>query len=291
MMIRQARLTGCVALFAAMIGASGCAVDTSSAESERTAEADAELVYGTWGKLVSTSANRCLDVRGGSLGGIVQIYNCTGASNQMWTFANPNGPIFTRLNASYALSNNPSYNYLNVAPYNAGSAQMFAMRTAEFPSATGFCLGFAGPSSPLPNNSAQVSACSAWDAQSLAFDESLRPIKNRNGDCLTGGGVSGTQVYFAGCGTKPNQNWQLSSNGSIRQNGLCLDIRGGSGYPGAAVQLYNCHGGSNQSWSIKGQLALAATGECLMTPTTANQTQVELANCAYAPNATWQFKW
>jgi hypothetical protein len=293
MIIGKAKLVGCVALVGTVLGASGCAVDTteSAADGESTAQGSEALAYGTWGKFVQTSSGRCLDVRGGSLAGTAQIFDCTGASNQLWTFSNPDGPIFTHLNSAYSLTNNPSYNYFSLAKYAIGaSAQSFTMSAPQFQSATGYCLGYVAPWDSGEANAANVVNCAGYEALNFTYDESLRPIKNRNGLCLTGGTVSGANAYFDTC-NKANQNWQLSSNGSIRQNGLCLDVRGGVGYPNAQVQVYGCNGGGNQSWSIKGQLMLQATGACLMTPNTNNQQQVELSSCAYAPNTQWQFKW
>ncbi|MCM2416445.1 RICIN domain-containing protein [Streptomyces sp. RKAG290] len=43
------------------------------------------------------------------------------------------------------------------------------------------------------------------------------------------------------------QQWTLTS-GTLRANGLCLDVTGGSTANGTLVGLWTCNGGANQQW-------------------------------------------
>ena len=46
------------------------------------------------------------------------------------------------------------------------------------------------------------------------------------------------------------QVWQLMSDGTIRHNGLCLDVAGASKAAGAKIDLWRCNGGANQWWAF-----------------------------------------
>ncbi len=62
----------------------------------------------------------------------------------------------------------------------------------------------------------------------------------------------GTKVEIWSCNGGANQQWQLSSNGTITgvQSGLCLDVTGASTSNGALVELWTCNGQSNQQWTL-----------------------------------------
>lgn len=67
--------------------------------------------------------------------------------------------------------------------------------------------------------------------------------------CLTSGLVSGGAITAQPCTNAVNQRWGFQPNGTLRsENGMCLDIEGGSTANGARVLGFACHGGSNQQW-------------------------------------------
>jgi hypothetical protein len=289
-MKKTMRLVCCLALAGmTTMTANGCAVD--AANGENAEQSNEALAYGTWGTF--QLGGRCLDLQSGSSLGHLQAYDCNGGSNQKWTFANPNGPIISDTNGGIAATFLAGVNEFGVSKYAGYGTQLFTMPKAQFVSGANgsYCLSAGGP-----NNEAVVESCGYYDAQQWTFDESLTPIKNREGLCLTTSQAqSEASVYFTACGaygTAGHQNWQLSSNGSIRQNGYCLDIRGGSAYPGAAVQIYNCNSGNNQRWKITGQLDVPAYGACMGVATTAlNAQPTALISCTPTSNNTWSFVW
>ena len=63
--------------------------------------------------------------------------------------------------------------------------------------------------------------------------------------------AAGTRVDIWDCNGGANQQWTLSSNGTVvgRESGLCLDVTGAGTANGTAVELWGCTGGSNQQWT------------------------------------------
>jgi hypothetical protein len=75
------------------------------------------------------------------------------------------------------------------------------------------------------------------------------------GKCLDVSGNStadGAKVQLWSCNGGANQNWQASTDGSLRnpRSGKCLDVSGGGSSDGTLVNLWSCHGGANQKWTL-----------------------------------------
>lgn len=79
-------------------------------------------------------------------------------------------------------------------------------------------------------------------------------IKNPfNGMCVTASGTgstNGTQVVAAACGGDSSQQWTAYSDGTLRINGECLDVTGGSNAIGAIADLWSCDAAASQRWKI-----------------------------------------
>ena len=130
------------------------------------------------------------------------------------------------------------------------------------------------------------------------FDESASPLRIGGGCASTTSTASGSAIVIQPCTGGANQQWAFGANGSIRQAGRCLDVRGGTAALGVAIQLYDCHGGDNQRFTVKGTLVNAESNRCLDLPQnlgqpdTRNQTGVVMAACwANAQGQQWTFHW
>jgi alpha-galactosidase len=73
------------------------------------------------------------------------------------------------------------------------------------------------------------------------------------GKCLEvpANAAAGTRAQIWDCNGGANQRWTFNTNGTVSngQNGLCLDVNGGSTANGTAVIVWTCHGGTNQRWA------------------------------------------
>ncbi|MBL1101940.1 RICIN domain-containing protein [Streptomyces coffeae] len=70
--------------------------------------------------------------------------------------------------------------------------------------------------------------------------------------CVTGTGpegAQGTPVVIASCGGGDRQRWQLEGDGTIRQDGICVDAFNGYNDPGTPLQLWECAASTNQQWA------------------------------------------
>jgi hypothetical protein len=314
--MNSARMTTSALAAAVMMGSmtAGCAVDatdttdttdatgaTHASGGEQTAEAPQAFESGVAGELVAYGG-RCLDLQGGVLGNQVQIFNCSGGSNQEWTLGtDPEFYVGPKQPSNGALEERSSGDSagVTVAAFVQNlPSQLWTMPTVQIAGgASGLCMV---PGGAAYNNQVIVEPCSG---ASWTFDESngLFPIQATNGQgCLTasGTGASGSTLFVEPCGLSTHQNWTLVSGGTIRQGNLCADIRGGGG-AGTAVQVFNCNGGSNQSWRLSGQLVSVESNRCVSLPVynnqpdTGNATAVEMSTCLTPPAAwqTWTYKW
>lgn len=296
MMNWTSRVVGAGAIVGLLLAAAGC--DGMAVGDGATGESESALAYGTWGQLVGYGG-RCLDLRGGRLGDAVQLFDCNGGSNQQWTFSNPNGPVFNGVGYAVGLTElgNGIGENVTVRAWGSGPANArWTMPDAQFHTQEyGFCLRVGS------YNQLIVDQCFA-SGTFWTFDESLTPIRWADGRCVTSTGTAnGSEVILASCTGGANQNWQLSSGGTIRQAGLCLDVRGGIN-ESAVVQLFRCTGGSNQKWTISGHLADSLDGHCMAPPetrwgpVTATGTAVVMSACNsamawYWDPQSWTFRW
>jgi ricin-type beta-trefoil lectin protein len=67
------------------------------------------------------------------------------------------------------------------------------------------------------------------------------------------GRTNGTNVIIWDCNSRPNQQWNVNSDGTITgvQSGLCLDANGSGTTNATKIILWSCHGGGNQQWSLR----------------------------------------
>jgi hypothetical protein len=103
--------------------------------------------------------------------------------------------------------------------------------------------------------------------------------------------TNGNPVDIWSCNTSTAQQW-TPSNGSMVDNGMCLDVVGSaSTADGTLVDLWGCNGGANQVWEpqANGELLNPQSGKCLDDPalSTTPGTQLEIWDCNDGPNQQW----
>ncbi|WP_326550896.1 ricin-type beta-trefoil lectin domain protein [Micromonospora sp. NBC_01813] len=93
-------------------------------------------------------------------------------------------------------------------------------------------------------------------------------VGRETGLCVSvGAGTDGTQLTLQRCAENRSQWWEFRSDGTIRANGLCMDVAWGASEDGTAVQVAYCSGNPAQQWQgWQGRsttLVNPLTGKCL----------------------------
>src|SRR5579871_1797313 len=82
-------------------------------------------------------------------------------------------------------------------------------------------------------------------ARAAALQVATGPIALESGGCLT----AGSTVDVEQCNGWGTQTWTLTTDGSLHNNGMCLDVADGSIQAGAGLVVDACRTGANsQRW-------------------------------------------
>ncbi|MFF3460652.1 SDR family NAD(P)-dependent oxidoreductase [Streptomyces sp. NPDC002730] len=118
--------------------------------------------------------------------------------------------------------------------------------------AFGLCLEVAD-SSRREGTRLQIAGCTGRENQRFTrsgFQE-IRVFGDRCVAASSGpAAAKGDAVVTAECDGNRHQQWSLDQDGSVRQDGLCMDVRNGSEVSGAPIQLWDCGTGGDQEWWI-----------------------------------------
>jgi hypothetical protein len=84
-------------------------------------------------------------------------------------------------------------------------------------------------------------------------------------DNLDGKAVNGNKISLWTCDSTSSQQWTLPGDGTVRNNGYCLDVRGAGKTKGTIVQLYKCNGTVAQQWKVNSDKSVVNpnSGLCL----------------------------
>ncbi|MFC0040441.1 ricin-type beta-trefoil lectin domain protein [Actinomadura rayongensis] len=99
-----------------------------------------------------------------------------------------------------------------------------------------------------------------------------------------------TQIVLNDCNEGTGQKWTVDTDGTIRAQGKCLDVRAGSSAAGTVVELYSCGGGANQQWTYDPATKnLKSLGQCLDASggATGNGTELIIWPCHTGTNQQW----
>ncbi len=200
-----------------------------------------------------TTNGLCLDVVGGSTsnGALVDLWTCTGASNQVWTIQN--GTIV----------NPASGRCLDDPGASATNGVQLDIKT---------CDGSLGQQWRVPSQGSVLSG-----------------VAGKCLDAFGGSTADKTKVDSYGCNPTSAQQWVVTNN-TLSFDGKCLDIANGATNNGAPVELYTCNGGANQVWTpVNGALVNPVSGRCLDLPggNTTNGTALDLWDCGGGSNQQW----
>ncbi|MEH1028392.1 ricin-type beta-trefoil lectin domain protein [Micromonospora profundi] len=117
-------------------------------------------------------------------------------------------------------------------------------------------------------------------------------VGKETGLCLSGGEGDGVRATVRKCQEVRNQWWSFSSDGTIRANGLCLDVAWGEKRDGAPVQSAHCTAVPAQKWEwieSNGRRSLfnRATDKCLDVDGHAPGAPMMIWICVFNPKQTF----
>ena len=248
-------------------------------------------------KQVGGSA-KCLDDPSGNTanGTVVQLWSCTGKSNQSWTVVQ-DGTLRTGGKCLQTVGNGTaSGTKLELEPCNVNDGlQMWQAATdgqlvnpqsnkclaASSAAAASVANGTKPVIEPCANSTSQPNEHWLRPAAPLASDQP--------GKCV---GTSGTEAVLATCTTSGWQHWQPQTDGTIRINGWCLAENGATA--GSTISLASCSGAGARTWKlvsagpIATELVNTASGLCAGDP--ASGTQLVIAACANTATTTWHLE-
>ena len=248
-------------------------------------------------KQVGGSA-RCLDDPSGNTanGTVIQLWSCTGKSNQNWTVVQ-DGTLRTGGKCLQTAGNSTATGTkLELEPCNVNDGlQMWEAATdgqlvnpqsnkclaASSAAAASVANGTKPVIEPCANSTSQPNEHWLRPAAPLASDQP--------GKCV---GTSGTEAVLATCTTSGWQHWQPQTDGTIRINGWCLAENGATA--GSTISLASCSGAGARTWKlvsagpIATELVNTASGLCAGDPATG--TQLVMAACANTATTTWHLE-
>jgi len=104
--------------------------------------------------------------------------------------------------------------------------------------------------------------------------------------------ASGSQLELAACRASADQRWRIDPDGTIRSQGMCMDVGTGSG-DGTPVVRDTCTGSASQIFDLNGSNDLTSTGTDFLCVDvtdrgTSSGTPLQLWQCTGTDNQKWK---
>jgi GH25 family lysozyme M1 (1,4-beta-N-acetylmuramidase) len=245
-------------------------------------------------KQVGGSA-KCLDDPSGNTanGTTIQLWSCTGKSNQSWTVVQ-DGTLRTGGKCLQTAGNSTASGAkLQLEPCNVNDGlQMWEAATDGqlVNPQSGRCLAASSAAAASVANGTKpvIETCA-----NSTSEHWLRPAaalaSGEPGKCV---GTSGTEAVLVTCANSGWQHWQPQTDGTIRINGWCLAENGSTA--GSTLSLASCSGAGARTWTLvsAGPIAteLVNTASHLCAGDPATGTQLVIAACANTATTTWHLE-
>nr|WP_277814857.1 ricin-type beta-trefoil lectin domain protein [Galbitalea soli] len=237
---------------------------------------------------------KCVDNDGPT--GNVQIWDCTGGSNQSWLLQADGSLVVNGVCMQLPAGQTANHTLVQTAPCSGAANQQWARGNfgAIVNVLSGRCLdvdysnytngqrlqvydcvgspnqAWVGPTRALPPSGAIV-----WDALSKCLDRDVASGRAQIWDCLGNG----------------NQTWTMNTDGTITTAGVCLEVPPGQTANHTLVDVASCTGSTNQQWTRVANQGLqnVAAGRCidLNYGDTTNGRQLQLYDCVGGANQYW----
>jgi GH25 family lysozyme M1 (1,4-beta-N-acetylmuramidase) len=234
-------------------------------------------------------SSKCLEDSGAktSNGAAVDLWSCTGKSNQSWTMAQ-DGTVRVLgkcLDAVGEGTANGTKLQLWACNSGDGAQQWLADSGSQLVNPqSGKCLYV--PSS----NAANGTRPELYNCANSTNDHWQRPaasvLSGNAGKCMA---VSGSTVVLANCANTSAQHWTESWNGTLQLGSKCLTATG------SGVSAGTCSGAATTKWQLRGvgtlpigtEIVSAGSGQCVTAPSASNGAKLAMQACAATDGATW----
>ncbi|WP_416903611.1 ricin-type beta-trefoil lectin domain protein [Micromonospora echinospora] len=107
-------------------------------------------------------------------------------------------------------------------------------------------------------------------------------VGKRTGFCLSSeAGSDGTLVVLRPCQEIKAHWWNIRTDGTVRSNGLCLDVAWGDKTEGTPVQMARCNGSKAQQWwhTTEGWFKNKNSNTCMAADGSSNGTPMVIGTC------------
>jgi hypothetical protein len=292
---RASAVTCSMFALAACFGSSAAPPD-----GERTQSASAAWSFTAMpGSIVSSWADKCLDVVGGLSveGAAIDMADCNGSAGQQWSFT-PIGEI-RALGKCLALTDDGTGNgtaarLYTCTPYAPTPSvpqhptTLWSISASGAITTQGKCLDVTGwgTASGTP---IQVWDCAGSTNQKWRVQSAPVPIVTLNRNCMVPvSDTAGARVAVTTCPSSGATAWQVLPTGEIKSPaGLCLDVTNWGTANGTPIQLWTCNGLAPQAWTVSSAGELTAFGKCLESTGTASGSLLQLDDCTGDARQVW----
>ncbi|MEU4569454.1 ricin-type beta-trefoil lectin domain protein [Micromonospora sp. NPDC023956] len=118
-------------------------------------------------------------------------------------------------------------------------------------------------------------------------------VGKETGLCVSAGaGTDGTVLTLRPCREEKAQWWDFRADGTIRANGLCMDVAWGDKQDGTPVQVARCSGNPAQQWrrSPEGGIVSTHSNTCLDVDGHGTGAPLNIWYCVFNPKQTWSLR-
>jgi hypothetical protein len=235
-------------------------------------------------------SGKCLNDPSAANGARIDLWTCTGRSDQSWTFAQ-DGTLRTAGKCLDVVNGSRSSGaQLQLYTCDSADASQLWQAATDGQLVNGksqLCLDV--PVASAANGSRPVIARCA-NSTSQPNEHWLRPAaaitSSRGGKCIA---ASGAAVMLAACANVAAQHWQQQPDGTLRLTGKCM-AEGGATVR-STLSVGSCSGAAATKWKlvsagpIASELVNTASGLCASIPATG--AQLTIAPCGNTPATTW----
>jgi GH25 family lysozyme M1 (1,4-beta-N-acetylmuramidase) len=237
---------------------------------------------------------KCLnDPSGNTANGThVNLWTCTGKSNQKWTAAQDNtlrtgGKCLETIGASKSNGAKLDLETCNAA--NGAQIWQAATDGQLVNPASGRCLDVPVASAANGTQPVIEPCANSTSAPNEHWLRPAAPVLSGAGKCLA---ASGSVAVVGTCVNTAAQHWQAQPDGTVRLSGKCLTEAGTT--TGSVVSLGSCSGAAATKWKlvsvgpIATDIASIASGGCATVPSAGTRLVIE--PCANTTTGTWHIE-
>ncbi|MDG4763220.1 ricin-type beta-trefoil lectin domain protein [Solwaraspora sp. WMMD406] len=186
----------------------------------------------------------------------------------------------------------------SVSPTPSGSPTPGATPSPAVPSSPPAAAPVNPPANPPADPPANPPAATTSAPKPTPPPAPVRPANARQlvgketGLCVSAGTTGdGARLTLQRCTEDKTQWWEVRGDGTIRANGLCMDVAWGASADGTPVQVAYCSGNPAQGWRLNnGMIVSTSTNKCLDVDGHGVGAPLNIWYCVANPKQTWSLR-